>query len=139
MKTTQKLAVLFTVIMSATSCIKEESIMPSEQVVTYTLKCEDCLIYLEDDQWNRHNELDRSKYQYFNVKGSFRYQFTNTAGLDTASAVVSVSVLYPRQQVVYLNIWDNQGRSTRVIDTLGFSPDYRKDDKYELRAKLDLK
>ncbi len=138
MNTQQKLAVLFMVIMTA-SCIKEEQIMPSDQVVTYSLKCEDCLIYLEDDKWNRYNELDRSKYQYFNVKGSFRYQFTNTAGLDTASAVVSVSVLYPRQQVVYLNIWDNQGRSTRVIDTLGFSPDWTKVDKYELRAKLDLK
>lgn len=138
MNTQQKLAVLFTVIMAA-SCIKKEQIMPSEQVVTYTLKCEDCLIYLEDDKWNRYNELDRSKYQYFNVKGSFRYQFTNTAGLDTASAVVSVSVLYPRQQVVYLNIWDNQGRSTRVIDTLGFSPDWTKDYSYELSAKLDLK
>lgn len=138
MKTKQKLAVLFTVIMAA-SCIKKEQIMPSEQVVTYSLKCEDCLIYLEDDKWNRYNELDRSKYQYFNVKGSFRYQFTNTAVLDTASAVVSVSVLYPRQQVVYLNIWDNQGRSTRVIDTLGFSPNYRKVDKYEAIVKLPLK
>src|SRR5690606_10992913 len=139
MKTTQKLAALFIVIMSATSCIKEEQIMPSEQVVTYSLKCEDCLIQLEDDKWNAGNELERSKNQYFNVKGSFRYQLTNTTGLDSVTAVVSVSVLYPRQQVVYLNIWDNQGRSTRVIDTLGFSHDYRKDDKYEVSVKFPLK
>ena len=139
MKTTQKLAALIIVIMTATSCIKEEQIMPSEQVVTYSLKCDDCLIYLEDDKWNAGNELDRSKNQYFNVKGSFRYQFTNTTGLDSVTAVVSISVLYPRQQVVYLNIWDNQGRSTRVIDTLGFSHDYRKDDKYEVSVKFPLK
>ena len=139
MNTKQKLAVLIIVIMSATSCIKEEQIMPSEQVVTYTLKCEDCLIYLEDDKWNAGNELERSKNQYFNVKGSFRYQFTNTTGLDSVTAVVSVSVLYPRQQIVYLNIWDNQGRATRVIDTLGFSPDWTKDDKYEVSVKFPLK
>ena len=140
MKTTQKLAVLFIVIMSATSCIKEEQIMPSEQVVTYTLKCEDCLIYLEDDKWNRYNELDRSKNQYFNVTGSFVYSFDNPInGLDTASAVVSVSALYPREQVIRLVIMDNQGRRTSVTDTLGFSPDYRKHDKYEVSVKLPLK
>lgn len=139
MKTKQTLTAILIVIMSATSCIKEEQIMPSEQVVTYTLKCEDCLLQLEDDKWNAGNELERSKNQYFNVKGSFRYQFTNTTGLDSVTAVVSVSALYPRQQVVYLNIWDNQGRSTRVIDTLGFSHDYRKDDKYEVTVKLPLK
>jgi hypothetical protein len=139
MKTKQKLAVLFIVIMSATSCIKEEQIMPSDQVVTYTLKCEDCLIYLEDDKWNAGNELQRSKNQYFNVKGSFRYQFTNTTGLDSVTAIVSVSVLRGDSQVIYLNIWDNQGRATRVIDTLGFSPNWINNYEYELRAKLDLR
>src|SRR5690606_785432 len=140
MKTKQTLAALFIVIMSATSCIKEEIPLPTNQVVRYSLSCEDCLIQLEDDKWNRYNELDRSKNQYFNVTGSFVYSFDNPAnGLDTASAVVSVSVFYPREQVIYLKIWDNQGRKVSVTDTLGFSADYRKDDKYEVTVKLPLK
>ena len=140
MKTKQKLAVLFIVILAATSCIKEEAKLPTDQVVTYSLSCEDCLIQLESDKWNRYNELDRSKNQYFNVTGSFVYSFDNPVnGLDTASAVVSVSVLYPREQVIKLVIMDNQRRWVSVIDTLGFSPDYRKDDKYEVSVKLPLK
>ena len=140
MKTTQKLAVLIIVIMTATSCIKEEAKLPTDQVVRYSLSCEDCLIQLESDKWNRYNELDRSKNQYFNVTGSFVYSFDNPInGLDTASAVVSVSVLYPREQVIKLVIMDNQGRRVSVTDTLGFSPDYRKDDKYEVTVKLPLK
>lgn len=140
MKTTQKLAVLFIVIMSATSCIKENITLPTDQVVRYSLSCADCLIYLEDDKWNRYNELDRSKNQYFNVTGSFVYSFDNPVnGLDTASAVVSVSVLYPIEQVIKLVIMDNQGRRVSVTDTLGFSPDYRKDNKYEVSVKLPLK
>jgi len=95
---------------------------------------------LESDKWNRYNELDRSKNQYFNVTGSFVYSFDNPVnGLDTASAVVSVSVLYPREQVIRLVIMDNQGRRVYVADTLGFSTDYRKDDKYEVTVKLPLK
>src|SRR5690606_1699332 len=140
MNTKQKIAVLFIVIMTATSCIKEESPLPRSQVVRYSLSCEDCLIQLESDKWNRYNELDRSKNQYFNVTGSFVYSFDNPVnGLDTASAVVSVSVLYPREQVIRLVIMDNQGRRVYVTDTLGFSPDYRKDDKYEVSVKLPLK
>lgn len=140
MKTKQKLAALIIVIITATSCIKEEIPLPIDQVVSYSLSCADCLIQLESDKWNRYNELDRSKNQSFNVTGSFVYSFDNPVnGLDTASAVVSVSVLYPVEQVVYINVWDNQGRSARVIDTLGFSGDYRKDDKYRVSVKLPLK
>lgn len=140
MKTTQKLAAILIVIISATSCRKEESQFPTDQVVTYSLSCEDCIIRLESNKWNRYNELDRSKNQSFNVTGSFVYSFDNPVnGLDTASAVVSVSVFYPREQVIRLSIMDNQGRRTSVTDTLGFSPDYRKDDKYEVSVKLPLK
>ena len=121
------------------SCEKTQTI-PDVQIVTYSLSCEDCLIQLESDKWNRNNELDRSKNQSFNVTGSFVYSFDNRVnGLDTASAVVSVSVFYPREQVIKLGIMDNQGRRTSVVDTLGFSPDYRKSDKYEVIVKLPLK
>lgn len=129
----------FIAIIVMASCRKENPVLPSEQVVTYALTCEDCLIYLEDAKWNRRNELQRSKSQYFNVRGDFKYSFTNTAGLDSVEASVSVSVLYPAEQVIRLNIFDNQGRSVQVIDTLGFSADWRKDDKYELIARLNLK
>lgn len=140
MKTKQKLAALIIVIMTATSCIKEEIPLPMNQVVSYSLSCKDCLIQLESDKWNRYNELDRSKNQSFNVTGSFLYSFDNPVnGLDTASAVVSVSVLYPVEQVIKLVIMDNQGRSVSVTDTLGFSYDYRKDDKYRVSVKLPLK
>lgn len=140
MNTKQKLAVLFIVIMTATSCIKENITLPTNQVVRYSLSCEDCLIQLESHKWNRHNKLDRSKNQSFNVTGSFVYSFDNPVnGLDTASAVVSVSALYPVEQVIKLVIMDNQGRRKSVMDTLGFSPDYRKDDKYEVSVKLPLK
>lgn len=140
MKTTQKLAAILIVIIAATSCSKEESPFPTDQVVTYSLSCEDCLIRLESNKWNRYNDLDRSKNQSFNVTGSFVYSFDNPVnGLDTAAAVVSVSVFYPREQVIKLGIMDNQGRRTSVTDTLGFSPDFRKDDKYEVTVKLPLK
>lgn len=139
MKARLKLAALIIVIMTATSCSKEEIPLPN-QVVTYSLSCEDCLIQLESNKWNRYNELDRSKNQTFNVTGSFVYSFDNPVnGLDTASAVVSVPVLYSREQVIKLVIMDNQGRRVSVTDTLGFSYDYRKDDKYEVSVKLPLK
>lgn len=140
MKARLKLSAIIIVIMTATSCSKEKSPLPTDQVVTYSLSCEDCLIQLESGKWNRHNELDRSKNQSFNVTGSFVYSFDNPVnGLDTASAVVSVSVLYPVEQVIKLVIMDNQGRRVSVTDTLGFSYDYRKDDKYEVSVKLPLK
>lgn len=126
-------------LLTMASCGKEELVIPAEQQVTYTLKCKDCLIYLHSDKWNPSNELDRSKQQHFNVTGDFSYTFTNIGGLDTAWAQVSVSVLYPVEQQIELTISDNQGRSTRVTETLGYSPDWRKNNPYELEAKLALR
>lgn len=126
-------------LLSFASCIKEDiSVPPTEQVVTYAISCKDCLAVIESSKWNSGNELDRSKSQYFNVTGSFRVSFTNTE-LDTARVVVSVSALYPVEQVVYINIWDNQGRSARIVDTLGYSADWSKNNPYELEAKLALR
>ena len=143
MNTKKTLAEILIVIIAAaitsSSCSKEEWPTPSEQVITYTLKCDDCLIYLEDDKWNAGNELQRSKNQHFNVKGSFWYQFTNTTGLNSVTGKIWVSALTQGPQVVYLSIRYNQGRSVEVRDTLGYSPDWTKIYDYELSAKLDLR
>lgn len=137
-KLPRKLFIISAVALAAltTSCTKEETIIPQTQEVTYTISCDYCLAYIEDDVWNRYNELDRSKNQHFNVNGSFKYTFTNT-GLDTAIVRIYVSSMTGNAQVVKVNIWDNQGRSARSIDTLGFA--LFKDYKNESITKMALR
>ncbi|PPK98997.1 hypothetical protein [Parapedobacter indicus] len=108
---------LFIAAITIAACSKEQ--LPETQSVTYQLNCKDCVIYLEDDKWNHYNELDRSKFQYFNVKGSFTYTFDNVGQLDTVNAKVFVSVFNAAQRID-LTISENlRGKSVRLVDTLG--------------------
>lgn len=121
-------------------CSKEELLEPikEEQIVTYEVTCEDCLLEITSSKWNASNELERSKNQYFNVTGSFKYSFTNTNELRKANATVSVSAMSTTTQDVTLIIYDNQNRRIHVQEELGFSWGPDADPDYSFSAELDL-
>lgn len=131
----KKNLLIFIIISTITACSKKEHISDI-QTVTYNLKCSDCLIYLEDDKWNRDNEQDRSKFQIFNVSGQFRYTFINR-NRDEVSARIYVSV-FSNAQVVELEISENlNGKKVYMLDTLGYRP--FKPSKFEETLTLKLK
>lgn len=101
------------------SCSKTETPTP-EQQVTYTVDCNTCLVYVEDQTWNADNEQERSRSQHFNVSGTWRYQWTNT-NRDSVTMRIVVSVFAPRQ-VVKAGIQTNDGRGTEMEKLMGFDP-----------------
>lgn len=131
----KKVLLIFIAGLTLASCSKKQHIA-DVQTVTYSLKCADCLIYLEDDKWNRDNEQDRSKYQAFNVSGQFRYSFVNKSR-DEVSARIYVSV-FSNAQVVELEISESlNGKKAYKKDTLGYRPFHPS--KFEETLTLRLK
>lgn len=102
-----------------TSCKKEAPIEP-EQKVTYSVACDYCLVYVEDDIWNADNDQDRSKSQHFNVRGQWKYQWTN-ASRDSINMRIVVGVFSPRQNIK-ATITTTDGRSVTFNGALGFDP-----------------
>lgn len=138
MEMAKKAGFVAMLLLTLASCGKETELVPKEQVVTYTLTCQDCLIYLEDSKWNRNNKLDRSKNQYFNVKGDFSYKFTNTVGLDSVEATIYVGVFGPRQKVT-LRIHESlHGKSLLYDHELGLGNAFGDDDRTEVTVALGL-
>lgn len=127
MNTKQKLAVLFIVIMSATSCSKEE--LPKPQTVTYEVWCDACAIVLEDEFKNRNTSDDLTDWKVFQVNGYLKYSFVNTSGLTEASANVYVSVFNRNRQEIKLKMYedlhDRSDESEAIIDfPNGIGTDY---------------
>lgn len=116
----KKVLLIFIISLTITACSKKEHISDI-QTVTYSLRCDDCLIYLEDDKWNRDNDQERSKFQSFNVSGQFRYTFVNK-NREEVSARIYVSV-FSNAQIVELEISESlNGKKEYKKDTLGYRP-----------------
>jgi len=131
----KKVLLVFIAGLTLASCSKKQH-FADEQIVTYNLKCADCLIYLEDDKWNRDNEQERSKFQAFNVSGQFRYSFVNK-NREEVSARIYVSV-FSNAQIVELEISENlNGKKAYMQDTLGYRP--FQNSKFEETLTLRLK
>lgn len=116
MNTKQKLAVLFIVIMAAltsASCSKES--VPQPQKITYEVWCDNCYIFLEDDDINRNVVDQLHEYKNFNVSGYFRYEFINNRGIDVVFATVLVSVYYPHDQRIVVRITDSEAGNVKEV------------------------
>lgn len=122
-------------VMALASCQKEKPIEPRKQVVTYQVECKDCLITLESDKWNRHNDLERSKNQVFNVTGKFKYSFVNTS-LDSVKFSIYVGVFGGKQYIKAM-VYTNDGHTTNIDGFYGL--DYPKEYPLERFAKISLK
>lgn len=114
-----KLLALAFAALALASCKKEAPIEP-EQKVTYSVACDYCLVYVEDDIWNPDNDQDRSKSQHFNVRGQWKYQWTN-ASRDSVNMRIVVGVFSPRQNIK-ATIRTNDGKSATFSGPLGFDP-----------------
>lgn len=90
--------ILILVSVALTSCKKEQDLAPKQQVVSYHIECEYCLIYFEDNVWNHLNELERSRNQYLNISGTWDYSFTNTK-LDSLAVKFYVGPLGAPQTI----------------------------------------
>lgn len=116
------------------SCSKK---IEENQTVTYKVKCESCLVYIEDNVWNRYNELERSKNHHFQVNGYFEYTFVNTK-LDSVSAKFYVDVFHPNQ-VIESSITSGS-KSVKMKEIFGFFFDGKKFyDKTDTTIHLKLK
>lgn len=126
--------IMFALIVLATSCGKEELVKP-EQTVRYTVECDYCLIYVEDNTWNRTNELERGKKQHFVVEGKWNYEFVNKGDLDSVKMEISVSI-FTNVQKVKASISTNDKRRVEYNDLLGFDGI---SDSFKLEHFIELK
>ena len=116
------LVMLVLLIVGLTSCSKEhnnpEPVKP--QTVTYAVTCKSCLVYFEDNQWNRSNHIeDRpdAVSQHINVYGSWTTDFV-VSTLDTASLRIYTGSFAPDQSV-RLYITDSKGKSIDQTINMG--------------------
>lgn len=132
------IAIAALILVALVSCNKEKEVIEPIQKIAYNVECAYCLVYIEDNVWNRMNELERSKNQHFAVNGKWRYEFMNTK-LDSVEMNISVSVMGGKQNVK-ASISTNDGKSVSINETLGYS-DSPLDDNYgfERVLKLQLK
>lgn len=118
MKTLLTIAGICIVLMS---CTKSRDVNPVKPLtVTYTVDCNYCLVYVEDEQWNRNNHVDGrpdAVSQHFNVNGHWSYTF-DVVKLDTASIRVYTGSFQP-EQYVSAKITISTGKS----DNLGLKMD----------------
>lgn len=112
------------------SCSKKTDVNP-RKIVTYTVECGYCTVYVEDNVWNRYNEQERSKNQHFNVNGKWFYRFSNSE-LEEATMNIVVSVTSGVRQEVKALIQTNNGKSVSYKGIMDY-----KNNRIEL--KLDLK
>ncbi|MFB5946116.1 hypothetical protein [Albibacterium profundi] len=120
------------------SCSKEKESFDPQQKITYQVECDYCLVYIEDNVWNRNNKLDRSKNQHFNVDGNWRYEWVNTE-LDSIEMKIIVGVLGGKQNVK-ASIRTNDGKSVSFDEVMGYNDNPMKEDYgFEKVLKLKLK
>lgn len=121
MKTINTL-LLSLLIAGLTSCSKELSAPApvKPQIVTYSVTCKACLVYFEDNQWNRNNHMPErpdNVSQHINVYGSWSTKFEVT-DIDTASLRLYVSAFAPEQEV-HARIVTNDGLEFDRVMMLG--------------------
>lgn len=95
------------------SCSKRSD--PKPLSVTYTVDCTYCLVYVEDEEWNRNNHIDGrpdAVSQHFNVSGHWTYTF-DVIKLDTASIRVIAPTFGP-EQYVGAKITTSAGKSANL-------------------------
>lgn len=131
MKTLLTIAGICIVLMS---CTKSQDVKPTKLLtVTYTVDCNYCLVYVEDEQWNRNNHVDGrpdAVSQHFNVNGHWSYTF-NVVKLDTASLRVYTGSFHP-EQYVSAKITTSTGKSANLGLKMGV-------DNYEAYAELAIR
>lgn len=113
MKTLLTIAGICIVLMS---CSKSQDAQPVRKLtVTYTLDCTYCLVYVEDEEWNRNNHVDGrpdAVSQHFNVAGHWSYTF-DVIKLDTASIRVYAPT-FNAEQYVSAKIATSTGKSANL-------------------------
>lgn len=111
----KRLLLLILLIAGLTSCSKQADNAPTPnkpQTVTYTVTCKACLVYYEDNVWNRSNHIEGrpdAVSQHVNVYGSWNTTFTNDS-LSVASLHIFTSVFTGNDQDVHANIHTNDGK-----------------------------
>lgn len=116
---TINILLLSLLIAGLTSCQKEATVKP-KLTVTYQVMCKACLIYFEDNQWNRTNHTpgrSDNVSQHINVYG----QWTNTfevSSIDTASLRLYTGSFAP-DQTVHAIIRTNDGKVSDKTLTMG--------------------
>lgn len=108
---------LLLIILALASCSKRnDPVLP--QTVTYSVTCKACLVYFEDNTWNRTNHIDGrpdAVSQHLNVYGSWTTTFQSN--IDIASLRIYTSVFGEAEQEVHANIHTNDGK---VFDRVMF-------------------
>lgn len=132
------IAIAALTLVALVSCNKEKEVIKPEQRITYNVECDYCLVYIEDNVWNRTNALERSKNQHFAVNGKWKYEFTNTK-LDSVEMMISVSVMGGKQKLK-ASISTNDGKITSINELMGYNNDPTKEDYgFDRSLKLQLK
>lgn len=113
------------------SCTKKA---PDIQTVNYSLKCDYCLITLEDNYFNASKQY--AKNQKFVVNGQFNYSFVPQS-LDSVTATIAVSVFGNRQMI---NFAITSGKNKATYNGyLGHNPDIFGESEFEKTIKLKIK
>jgi hypothetical protein len=120
MKTINTL-LLILLVAGLASCSKEKIPEPTKpQMLTYAVTCSACLVYFEDNNWNRSNHIDGRPdaiSQHINVYGSWTTNFA-VSTLDTASLRIYTGSFAPDQSVrVY--IADSKGSTIDKTINMG--------------------
>lgn len=130
MKTLLTIAGICIVLMSC----QKESVKPVPPLrVTYTVDCTYCLVYVEDEEWNRNNHVEGrpdAVSQHFNVAGHWSYIF-DVIKLDTASIRVYTGSFQP-DQYVSAKITTSTGKSANLGLKMGV-------DNYEAFTELKIR
>lgn len=112
MKTPLTIAGICIVLMSC----QKESVKPVTPLrVTYTVECTYCLVFVEDEQWNRTNHVEGrpdAVSQHFNVSGHWSYTF-DVVKIDTASIRVYSGSFQP-EQYMSAKITTSTGKSANL-------------------------
>lgn len=120
------------------SCTKQKDIVEDVQKVTYEIECKYCLVYVEDNVWNRTIENERGKNQYFNVAGKWTYEFINTK-LDSVKARIYIGTLGTGQNVKVTIKESKYGKQASFDGWLGYDKDPFKEGVFEKDIHLRLK
>lgn len=103
------------------SCSKQHEPQPDKPLtVTYTVDCTYCLVYIEDEEWNRNNHVEGrpdAVSQHFNVAGHWSYTFY-VIKLDTASIRVYAPT-FSKYQYVSAKITTSTGKSANLCLKIG--------------------
>jgi hypothetical protein len=129
----KKTVLLLAAVLGLASCSKQGEPVPVNvplESVTYTVNCEHCVVYYEDNNFNRNNGVPDRGNQYVVVSGSFSTT-VNKPKIDTASMKIYTSVFSPAQNVK-ATIKTNNGKA-EVLEKV-----FSIDDNYGI-VELDLR